>query len=55
MIPKDLSSEGHLDVKVKVTTVLGNYMQSLHDNPVAMRWTGGKALQPMGMTGPVVL
>ena len=55
VIPAELLASGELYVTVKVTTTLGNYMKSLKDNPVAMRWTAGQALQPVGMLGPVLL
>ena len=55
VIPKRLLESGKALVTVKVTTTLGNYMKSLKDNPVAMAWTSGQALNPSGMIGPVML
>ena len=55
IIPEELVGTGELDITIKVTTVLGNYMKSLKDNPTAMRWTSGQPLQPMGILGPVML
>ncbi|WP_316811835.1 glycosyl hydrolase [Pedobacter heparinus] len=48
---------GENSIKIKVTTVLGNYMKSLKNNPVAQQWTHTKA-QPFysaGLMGPVSL
>ena len=53
VIPGELLQSGTVNVTVKVTTTLGNYMKSLSDNPTARRWTSGQALQPTGMIGPV--
>jgi hypothetical protein len=51
--------EGNNEVKIKVTTSMGNYMKSLTDNPIAQYWTNEKnkiqPLQPMGLIGPVTL
>ena len=53
-LPEDLAASGELDITVKVTTTLGNYMKSLKDNQVAVRWTSRQSLQPVGMLGPVL-
>jgi hypothetical protein len=48
---------GENTIKIKVTTVLGNYVKSLKDNPVAQQWTIVKPqpLYSMGLVGPVNL
>jgi len=46
---------GKNHVEVRITTVLGNYMKSLADNPVAKTWTAHQPLYPAGLTGPVRL
>lgn len=48
---------GENTIKIKVTTVLGNYVKSLKDNTVARQWTHTKS-QPLystGLLGPVNL
>lgn len=45
--------ENHL--KVKVTTVLLNYMKSLKENKTAMHWTAKQQSVSTGMVGPVKL
>lgn len=52
--------KGHLKagenkLEVKITTVLGNYLKSLVDNPVAQRWTRWQKYHSMGLIGPVRL
>lgn len=42
-------------VKIKVTTVLGNYAKSLKDNPVTQQWTKSQPLYSVGLVGPVNL
>jgi len=41
-------------ITVRVTTLLGNYVKSLKDNPTAQRW-GWHPARPMGLAGPVAL
>lgn len=46
-------------VKIMVSTLMGNYMKSLIENPVAQYWTNEKnknqALTPIGLEGPIIL
>ncbi len=46
---------GENKLSIKLVTILGNYMKSLKDNPVAMTWTNGQPYYSMGMMGPVKL
>ena len=46
---------GENSISVKLTTIIGNYMKSLEDNPVAMRWTGRQNYYSMGVMGPVLI
>ncbi len=45
--------EGENRLSIKLTTISGNYVKSLKDNPVAQRWTRNQANYPMGILGPV--
>jgi hypothetical protein len=47
--------KGNNSISIKVTTVAGNYLKSLKDNPTAQRWTAGQPFYPAGMMGPVEL
>jgi hypothetical protein len=53
----DLLKTGENSIEIKVVTVMGNYMKTLKDNPVAQYWTNEKRKdQPilsMGLVGPV--
>jgi hypothetical protein len=52
----DISSalkKGENKLSVTLTTIVGNYLKSLTDNPVAMAWTNYQDFYPMGMLGPV--
>ena len=51
----DALREGENKLSIKLTTITGNYVKSLMDNPVAQRWTGGQDNYPMGVMGPVRL
>ena len=54
----DISSAlktGEHKLSIKLTTILGNYMKSLKDNPVAMTWTRRQPYYSMGIMGPVKL
>lgn len=42
-------------ITLKLTTVLGNYVKSLTDNPVAQEWTQWQPYYPMGLSGNVLL
>jgi hypothetical protein len=52
-------TSGNNSIEIKVVTVMGNYMKSLTDNPIAQYWTNEKTknqpLQSMGLIGPVTL
>jgi hypothetical protein len=50
---KDSLHKGNNTLHVKVTTVLGNYLKSLEDNPVCRRWVTWQKYHSTGMTGPV--
>ena len=45
--------EGENSLSIKLTTISGNYVKSLKDNPVAQRWTRRQDNYPMGILGPV--
>lgn len=47
--------KGKNELMIKVTTIIGNYVKSLNDNPVAQNWTRNQNYYPMGMLGPVRL
>ena len=49
------SGENHSILSIKLTTIPGNYMKSLKDNPVAMAWTKHQLYYSMGIIGPVKL
>ncbi len=53
---------GENTIEIKVTTTMGNYMQTLSDNPTALYWTNRptdkrrvQPIQSMGLEGPVTL
>jgi hypothetical protein len=46
---------GKNELHIKVTTVLGNYLKSLEDNPVSKRWVRWQKYRSQGLTGPVRL
>jgi hypothetical protein len=48
-------TRGENMLSVKITTIAGNYLKSLEDNPTAQRWTRGQPYHPVGMIGPVKL
>lgn len=52
-----LLHEGENTLEVKVTTLLGNYVQTLKDEPVAQRFLfrRNNPLVPAGLIGPVIL
>jgi hypothetical protein len=54
---KEILKPGENTIKIKVTTVLGNYAKSLKDNAAARYWTSTKPqpLYSMGLLGPVNL
>ncbi len=47
--------EGKNEIMIKITTVLGNYLKSLEENPVARRWVGRQEYRSQGLMGPVRL
>ena len=47
--------EGQNELVVKITTIVGNFLKGLVDNPVAQGWTHYQECYPMGMLGPVIL
>lgn len=50
-----LLQKGRNDICFRITTVMGNYVKSLTDNPVALNWVWNQPVLPMGITGPVAL
>ena len=50
---EDSLKPGRNEVEIKLTTIIGNYVKSLKDNPVAQRWTGHQSYYPMGVMGPI--
>lgn len=50
---------GENDIEVHVITTMGNYLQTLDDNPTAVKYTNRKGreqeIQSMGLVGPVTL
>jgi len=51
----DTLKEGQNELSIKLITIVGNYLKSLKDNPVAMRWTRRQKNYPMGIIGPVTV
>jgi len=51
----DAVKEGENKLSIKLTTVTGNYLKSLKDNPTAQRWTRRQPYHSMGIIGPVKL
>ena len=55
----NILTTGINSIEIKVVTVMGNYLKSLTDNPIAQYWTNEKTknqpLQSMGLIGPVTL
>jgi hypothetical protein len=47
--------KGENKIEIRITTVLGNYLKSLKDNPVTKRWIIWQNDQSMGLIGPVKL
>ncbi len=54
---QSLLKNGENRIGIKIVTVMGNYLKTLKDNPVAQYWTNEKRkdqpLQSMGLIGPV--
>jgi hypothetical protein len=51
----EVVKNGENKLSIKLTTIAGNYLKSLKDNPVAMRWVSRQEYYPMGIIGPVKL
>jgi hypothetical protein len=54
-IPEHLVGAESKQIRIKVTTTLGNYFKSNPQNKVGNDWTRGQAWQPIGLIGPVRL
>jgi hypothetical protein len=52
---KTALKEGENEVSIKLTTIVGNYLKGLKDNPVAQKWTRHQDYYPMGIIGPIKL
>jgi hypothetical protein len=50
---KEAIISGENKLSVKLTTIVGNYLRTLKDNPVARRWVVYQPNIPMGIIGPV--
>ena len=48
-------TKGENTISVRITTIAGNYLKSLEENPTAQRWTRGQPYYSVGMMGPVKL
>lgn len=49
----DVIKTGENKLHIKLTTIVGNYLKGLKENPVAMAWTRRQDYYPMGIMGPV--
>jgi hypothetical protein len=54
-IPEHLSKAESKNIRIRITTTLGNYFKSNPENATGHRWTRGQAWQPTGLSGPVRL
>jgi hypothetical protein len=45
--------EGENRLSISLTTITGNYLKGLEDNPTAARWTGHQRYITVGIMGPV--
>lgn len=50
---REVVKKGDNNLSVRLTTITGNYLKSLIDNPVAQRWTRNQPYHSMGILGPV--
>ncbi len=50
---KSVAKIGVNKLSIQLTTITGNYLKSLKDNPVAQGWTKNQPDYPMGILGPV--
>ena len=49
----DAAKLGKNKLQIRLTTIAGNYMKSLKDNPVAQQWTKNQPYYSMGILGPI--
>jgi hypothetical protein len=54
-IPEHLAKAASKNIRIKITTTLGNYFKSNPENRTGYEWTHRQAWQPTGMQGPVRL
>jgi len=52
---RDSLKKGENIFRIRITTVMGNNVKSLEDNPVGQRWTHRQKYKSMGLIGPVKL
>jgi hypothetical protein len=52
-IPEHLAKAGTKNIRIKITTTLGNYFKANPGNKTGHAWTHWQAWQPTGMLGPV--
>lgn len=50
---KKAAKPGANKLSVRLTTITGNYLKGLINNPVAQRWTRNQPYHSMGILGPV--
>jgi hypothetical protein len=50
-----LLKPGINQIEIKYTTLLSNYVRTLNDNPVAMRWTKDYTNLPSGLDGDIII
>ena len=50
---EDKFKKGSNSLKIKVTTIIGNYIKSLKNNSTAQTWTRHQVFKPQGIIGPV--
>ena len=51
----DVLKSGENKIEIRITTVMGNYLKTLKDNPVTKNWVAWQKDQSMGLVGPVKL
>ncbi|MFC2123512.1 glycosyl hydrolase [Bacteroidota bacterium] len=51
----DALISGENKIEIRITTVMGNYLKTLKDNPVTKNWVIWQKDQSMGLIGPVTL
>jgi len=52
---QNLLKQGKNTIKISITTIVGNYCKSLHDNTTCQNWTKNQSYESMGLIGPVKL